>query len=137
MIKKLSHATVFVLDQDRALAFYTQKLGFEVRADVRMGEFRWLTVGSKTQPDVEMVLMPITATPLTTPEQAAQLRALVEQGAIGVGVLQTDDCRKTYAELKAKGVTFRSEPAERPYGVEAMLQDDSGNWFSLTQRTGP
>jgi catechol 2,3-dioxygenase-like lactoylglutathione lyase family enzyme len=135
MIKKLSHATVFVLDQDRAHDFYTQKLGFEVRADVRMGDFRWLTVGPKTQPDMEIILMPVVATPMSSPETVAKLRALVEQGGLGLGVFETDDCKKSYEELLAKGVKFRSPPAERPYGIEAVLQDDSGNWFSMTQRT--
>lgn len=128
MIERLSHATIYVLNQDRAKAFYTEKLGFELRQDVTMGSFRWLTVGPKGQPDVELVLMPIGGT------DADVLRTLVESGRLGVGVFATRDCRKTHAELKARGVTFKSEPAERPYGVEAMLVDDSGNLFSLTER---
>jgi predicted enzyme related to lactoylglutathione lyase len=132
MIDRLSHATVYVLDQDRAKAFYTEKLGFELRQDVRMGDFRWLTVGPKAQPDLELVLMPLQGG-MMTEESAASLRALVESGKLGIGVFATRDCRKTYAELKARGVAFRSEPAERPYGIEAMFIDDSGNMFSLTQ----
>jgi catechol 2,3-dioxygenase-like lactoylglutathione lyase family enzyme len=132
MIDRLSHATVYVLDQDRAKAFYTEKLGFELRQDVRMGNFRWLTVGPKAQPDLELVLMPLQGG-MMTDESAASLRALVESGKLGIGVFATRDGHKTYAELKARGVAFRSEPAERPYGIEAMFVDDSGNMFSLTQ----
>jgi catechol 2,3-dioxygenase-like lactoylglutathione lyase family enzyme len=140
MIRQFSHLTLYVLDQDRAKTFYTDTLGFTVRTDVTMGAeyddaggFRWLTLSPADQPDVEVIL----ADPAmgNDPETATTLRALVAQGAIGVGVLETDDCRKTYDELSAKGVVFLSEPAERPYGIEATFRDDSGNWFSLCQRT--
>jgi predicted enzyme related to lactoylglutathione lyase len=136
MITKLSHATVYVTDQDRAKDFYCDKLGFEVRTDARMGSFRWLTVGPKTQPELELVLMKIAPMESMgiTPEHATMLRTLVEAGALGAGVLQTSDCKKTYAELKERGVTFTSEPKEMPYGIEAVFRDDSGNFFSLTQR---
>ncbi|MEZ4364171.1 MAG: VOC family protein [Kofleriaceae bacterium] len=139
MITRLSHATVYVIDQDRAKEFYCDKLGFEVRTDATMGTFRWLTVGSKTQPELELILMKIRASdgmgPLGLDEtNAAALRRLVEAGVLGPGVMQTDDCRRTYAELKERGVTFVSEPKEMPYGVEAVFRDDSGNFFSLTQR---
>lgn len=136
MIRRVSHTTVYVLDQDRAKAFYTDKLGFEVRQDVsmpEMGGFRWLTVGPKGQPDLEVILMPVRSGPTMDEETTATLRGLVQKGALGAGVLHTDDCRKTYAELKAKGVEFVCEPQERPYGIEAVLKDDSGNWFSMTQ----
>lgn len=133
MIKRLSHATVWVLDQDRALEFYTTKLGFEVRTDARMGDFRWLTVGVPGQPDLEIVLMEPKAGPMMDEATASQLRELVEAGKLGSGVLAVDDCRRTYEELKAKGVVFMGEPSEQPYGIEAMLRDDSGNWFSMTQ----
>jgi catechol 2,3-dioxygenase-like lactoylglutathione lyase family enzyme len=142
MISHLSHTSVFVLDQDSAKAFYTEKLGFEVRDDITMGEefegagagFRWLTVGAKEQPDLQLILSSCDMG--RSPEAAEQLRALVASGAMGVGVLSTDDCRRTYEELMAKGVTFLAEPAEpaeRPYGIEATLRDDSGNLISLTQ----
>jgi predicted enzyme related to lactoylglutathione lyase len=133
MIDRLSHATIYVLDQDRAKAFYLEKLGFELREDVRMGNFRWLTVGTKGQPDLEIVLMSIQGGPVSD-EASATLRTLVQSGKLGVAVFATRDCHKEYAELKAKGVEFKSEPAERPYGIEAMFVDDSGNLFSLTQR---
>jgi catechol 2,3-dioxygenase-like lactoylglutathione lyase family enzyme len=140
MITHLSHASIFVLDQDSAKAFYTEKLGFEVRADVTMGEefegggagFRWLTVGPKDQPDLEIILPSCDMG--RDPAAADQLRSLVARGVLGVGVLATDDCKQTYEELAANGVTFLSEPAERPYGIEATLRDDSGNLISLTQR---
>ena len=134
MIEKLSYTTVYALDQDSAKAFYTEKLGFEVRQDERMGDFRWLTVGPKTQPDVAIVLMPVAVGSTLDEEKAAMLRTLVESGALGGGVLSTSDCRATYEELKAKGVAFSSEPKEMPYGIEALFRDDSGNFFSLTQR---
>ena len=135
MITKLSHATIWVLDQDEALAFYRDKLGFEVRTDQTMGDFRWLTVGPPSQPDLELILM-VPGPPQMPPEAAEQIKAMISNGALGSGVFGTDDCRGTYAELSAKGVEFLEEPAERFYGVEAMFRDNSGNWFSLTQRAG-
>ena len=134
MITKHSHSTVYVTDQDRAKAFYTEKLGLEVRDDARMGSFRWLTVAPKTQPDAVIVLMLIAPGPMLNEDQAKQLRGLVEAGVLGGGVLETDDCRRDYEELKAKGVAFSREPKEMPYGIEALMRDDSGNFFSLTQR---
>ena len=134
MIQRLTHTTVWVLDQERAKKFYVDKLGFEVREDTSMGTFRWLTVSPKGQPDLEMVLMAVAANPMMDAAGAEQLRALVEKGVLGNGVLGTDDCQRTYEELLAKGVAFRGPPREQPYGIEVMLQDDSGNWFSLCQR---
>lgn len=136
MIQKLSHATLYVLDQDRAKAFYTQKLGFEVRNDSTMEGFRWLTVGPKSQPDLEIILMPVGPNPMMDAATAETLRSLVGKGVIGAGVLETDDVKATHAELTAKGVEFMGEPQERPYGIEALFKDDSGNWFSLVQRRG-
>src|SRR5262245_46558313 len=118
MIQRVSHASVFVLDQDRARAFYTEKLGFEVRADVTMGSFRWLTVAPKGQPDFELVLMPITPTPAMDEAASRAIRGLVQKGVLGGGVLATADCRKTYEELRARGVEFLQPPTERPYGIE-------------------
>jgi len=134
MIQRLSHATVFVLDQDRAKDFYVGKLGFEVRTDQSMGGFRWLTVGPKGQPDLELILMKISPGPMLDEASAAQLRALVQKGAVGVGVFETPDVRKDYEELSKKGVRFKGPPEERPYGTETVMQDDSGNWFSVVQR---
>jgi catechol 2,3-dioxygenase-like lactoylglutathione lyase family enzyme len=134
MIQRVSHTTVWVLDQDRAKEFYTDKLGFEVRQDARMGGFRWLTVSPKGQTDLEVVLMPIAPSPMMDETTAKTLRELVAKGTFGAGVLETADIQKAYGELKAKGVTFMSEPEERPYGIEALLRDDSGNWFSMVER---
>ena len=134
MIQRISHASIFVLDQDAAKDFYVNKLGFEVRFDSLMQNgFRWLTVGPKTQPDLQIILMPIHESPMFPAEKVAQLRKLVESGALGAGVLEVDDCRKTYEELKAKGVEFMGPPQERFYGIEALMKDNSGNWFSMTQ----
>ena len=136
MINRLSHAVVYVLSQDSAKAFYTEKLGFDVRADVTMDGFRWLTVGPKDQPELEIILAE-PKPPMFRPEAGEQLRALIAAGAMGAGAMETSDCRAAHAELKARGVTFVQEPAERPYGIEAVFRDDSGNWFSLTQRVHP
>ncbi|MEU6113575.1 VOC family protein [Streptomyces sp. NPDC047117] len=135
MIKGLAITTVWVLDQDRAKEFYTEKLGLEVRTDMRMGGedgMRWLTVGAKDQPDLELTLM-VPGAPGLDPESAEAMKKLVSKGVLGAGVLRTDDIRAEYAALKAKGVEFLQEPQERPYGTEAIFRDDSGNWFSLTQ----
>ena len=136
MITGMSHVTVWVLDQDRALAFYTEKLGFEVTADADMGGgARWLAVASPKQPDLNLVLAP-PAPPMLSEEDAKVVSALVAKGSLGAGVMRTDDVHATYQELRAKGVEFIQEPAERPYGIEALFRDDSGNWFSLTQPRG-
>jgi predicted enzyme related to lactoylglutathione lyase len=134
MIQKLSHVSVPVLDQEEAREFYVEKLGFEVRTDQTMGDFRWLTVGPKGQPDLEMILMKVGATPMMDEQKAAMLRQLVESGSIGCGVLETDDCQATYERLQAAGVEFLRPPEKRPYGIEALLKDSSGNWFSMVQR---
>ncbi|MEU0393981.1 VOC family protein [Streptomyces sp. NPDC006208] len=134
MIKGLAISTVWVLDQDRAKEFYTEKLGLEVRTDMTMGEggMRWLTVGAKDQPDVVLTLM-VPAPPAMDPESADAMRTLISKGVLGAGVLATDDIHGDYAKLKERGVEFLQEPQERPYGTEAIFRDDSGNWFSFTQ----
>ncbi|MFE4856319.1 VOC family protein [Streptomyces sp. NPDC056670] len=135
MIKGLAIATIWVLDQDRAKEFYTEKLGLEVRTDMSFGDggMRWLTVGAKDQPEVELTLM-VPGPPAMDAESAEALRTLVSKGMLGAGVLATDDIHGDYATLKARGVQFLQEPKERPYGTEAIFRDDSGNWFSFTQR---
>ena len=136
MITGMSHSTVWVLDQDRALRFYTEKLGFEVTTDADMGGgARWLTVQAPKQSDLHLVLAN-PGPPMLAEEDGKVIRELVAKGAMGAGVMRTDDVRATYEELKAKGVEFVQEPAERPYGIEALFRDDSGNWFSLTQPKG-
>jgi predicted enzyme related to lactoylglutathione lyase len=134
MITRLTHATIYVLDQEQALQFYRDKLGFEVRDDMKMDNgFRWLTVGPKTQPDLRMILMALQESPMFPADKVAQLRQLVESGSLSAGVLEVDDCKKTYEELKAKGVQLMTPPTERFYGIEALLKDNSGNWFSMCQ----
>jgi predicted enzyme related to lactoylglutathione lyase len=134
VITRLSHATIYVLDQSAALTFYRDKLGFEVRTDATMDNgFRWLTVGPKTQPELEIILMPVVESPMFSADKVALLRKLIESGALGAGVMNVDDCQKTYEELKAKGVEFMAPPTDRFYGVEALFKDNSGNWFSMTQ----
>lgn len=133
MISRLSHATVWVLDQEEARRFYTEKLGFEVRIDQTMeGGFRWLTVGPKDQPDLQLVLMAANPSPYMDEETAAQIRSLVAKGALGPGVLYTPDCRQTYEELKRRGVEFIQPPEDRFYGTEALFADNSGNRYSMT-----
>ena len=136
MIQRLSHATFYVLDQDAARDFYVNKLGFEVRMDGKMDNgFRWLTVSPKGQPDLQIILMKVDG-PNMQPEVAKVLKDLLMAGKLGAGVLQTADCRKTYEELKAKGVEFLSPPKEQFYGIEAIMKDNSGNWFSMTEPKG-
>ena len=132
MITKLNHVNVFVLDQDRAKQFYTETLGLEVRNDSVLDGFRWLTVGPAEQPGFG-ILLAYPAPPMFSPEDAETVRALVAKGSLGGGVFATDDCRKTFQELSGKGVSFLQEPADRPYGVEAVFRDDSGHWVSLTE----
>jgi catechol 2,3-dioxygenase-like lactoylglutathione lyase family enzyme len=134
VITALSHTTIWVLDQDEALDFYTQKLGFELNTDATMDDFRWLTVSPPGQPDYELVLS-VPGAPMMDEQSAEQVKALVAKGALGAGAFKTDDCRATYDELSARGVTFLSEPTERFYGIEATFRDNSGNWFSMTERT--
>ena len=133
MIKSLSHATIYVTDHEQALDFYVKKLGFEVRMDQTMGEFRWLTVAPKDQKNLQIVLMRLDASPLMDETSVTNMRELLAKGAFGTGVFSTADCQATYEELSAKGVNFVTEPTERPYGIEATFKDPFGNWFSLTQ----
>jgi predicted enzyme related to lactoylglutathione lyase len=133
MIRSLSHATIYVNNQEEARKFYIEKLGFEVRTDVTMENFRWLTVGPKDQKGLEIVLMEPKAGFMYDADTASALKTLIAKGAIGGGVFHTADCQRTYEELKARGVEFMSPPSERPYGIEALFKDNSGNWFSLTQ----
>jgi len=136
MIRRMSHATIFVNNQNEALEFYRDKLGFRVHTDAMVGEdFRWLTMCTEDDPDFELILMEPKPGMLMDDATSQQLRAIMNKGVLGAGVFNTDDCRGTYEELKAKGVQFIGEPAERPYGVEAVFKDNSGNWFSLTQPT--
>jgi catechol 2,3-dioxygenase-like lactoylglutathione lyase family enzyme len=134
MVTKLSHTSFFVNDQDKAYDFYVNKLGFKVNTDATMENgFRWLTVTPPEQPDMEIVLFPATGAGNQFDDDVkAALKLLLDKGVMGAGVLQTPDCRATYEELKAKGVEFKSEPKEQFYGIEAIVTDGCGNWFSMT-----
>jgi catechol 2,3-dioxygenase-like lactoylglutathione lyase family enzyme len=134
MINRLSVSTIWVKDQNEALRFYTEKLGFEIRADVTAGTYRWLTVGLKSQPDIEFQLAALEAGGSFSQEEVDQLANLVESGKMGVGPWKTDDCQKTYEALKAKGVEFLQAPTDRPYGIiEAVFKDNSGNVMVLAE----
>ena len=134
MIQRMSHTAIFVPDQDQAKDFYVGKLGFEVKTDASMPNgFRWLTVSPKGQPDLEIILMKIASGPKLQEEDVAAIKALVKKGAFGAGVFDTADCRKTYEELKARGVEFLAPPKEEFYGIQAVFRDPFGNWFSLTE----
>jgi predicted enzyme related to lactoylglutathione lyase len=133
---KFGTAQVWVHDQDEALAFYTRKLGWEVRSDVtvpELGNFRWLTVGPPTQPDVSLVLMAIPGPPVLDAQTAQQIRDLMGKGLAGTLFLTTDDVHSAYEELTKRGIEFAELPEERPYGIDSSFRDPSGNSIRLTQ----
>ena len=135
MLKSLTNVNVWVQDQDEALAFYTEKLGFELRQDVTMpelGNFRWLTVGLPGQ-DVALALMDIPGPPVFDADTQAKLKELVAKGAAGGLFFSSDDVHKSYEELKSRGVEFTQEPTEQPYGIDAGFRDPSGNHFRMAQ----
>src|SRR3954447_26016197 len=126
----------WVQDQEEALTFYTEKLGWEVRADVtlpEMGNFRWLTVGPAGQEDFSVVLMAIPGPPVFEEDTAKMLREVVARGVASPIFLTTDDCQASYEELKGRGVEFIDTPEERPYGIDSSFRDPSGNHIRLTQ----
>ena len=133
---RIASAQLWVHDQDEAHDFYTQKLGFEVRADVtlpELGDFRWLTVGPVGQPEVTVALMAIPGPPVFDPDTAEQVKTLTAKGAAGTVFLTTDDLRASHEELKGRGVEFVDEPEERPYGIDASFRDPSGNQIRMIQ----
>jgi predicted enzyme related to lactoylglutathione lyase len=135
MLKQLTHAQVWVDDQDAALAFYTEKLGMELREDVtvpELGNFRWLSVGVPGQ-DVSITLMEVPGPPVFDEETRSQILALLAKGAAGGLFFSTDDCQASYEELKKRGVEFAQEPTEQPYGLDAGFRDPSGNHFRMMQ----
>ena len=132
MITNVSLVALYVSDQDESKKFYTDVLGFEERTDVRLGDgFRWVTVGHPSQPELEVTLM--TPGPPLDQDMADAVRRALAKGTMGGFGLQTDDCRKDYEVLSAKGVQFVQEPSDRPYGVEAVMRDNSGNWLVLVE----
>ena len=133
---RIANAQLWVHNQEEALAFYTEKLGWEVRSDVtlaEMGDFRWLTVSPPGQEDVSVVLMAIPGEPVMDGATRQQVEDLVSKGFAGTVFLTTDDCQASYEELKARGVEFTEAPEERPYGIDSGFRDPSGNSFRLTQ----
>ena len=135
---RIANAQLWVHDQDAALAFYTDKLGWEVRSDVtlpEMGNFRWLAVGPAGQEDFSVVLMAIPGPPVMDGSTADQVRDLMGKGFAGTVFLTTEDVRGDYEALKARGVEFTEAPEERPYGIDSGFRDPSGNAFRLTQVT--
>ncbi len=133
---RIANAQLWVHDQDEALAFYTEKVGMEVRADLtlpELGNFRWLAVGPAGQTDVSIVLMAVPGPPVFEAETGTQILELVAKGVAGTVFLTTDDCQATYEELKARGVEFSESPEERPYGIDSAFRDPSGNSIRLTQ----
>ena len=133
---KIANTQVWVHDQDEALAFYTEKLGMEVRTDVslpEMGDFRWLTVSPSGQEDFGIVLMAIPGPPVMSEEAAQEVENLMGKGFAGTVFLTTDDCQASYEELRERGVEFTETPEERPYGIDAGFRDPSGNSFRLTE----
>jgi len=132
MITNVSLVTVYCRDQDAARDFYVDVLGFTPRTDITLGEgFRWVTVGHPSQPELDLTLM--TPGPPLNEDAAVFVRGQLEKGEMGGVGLTVDDCRKTFEELSAKGVVFLQEPQERPYGVEAVMRDVSGNWLVLVE----
>ena len=133
---KIGSAQLWVQDQEEALKFWTEKVGFEVRADVtlpEMGDFRWLTVSPAGQEDVAIVLMAIPGAPMFDDQTRDEVINLMSKGYAGTIFLTTDDCQASYEELKARGVEFTETPEERPYGIDSGFRDPSGNSFRLTQ----
>jgi len=136
MLKQLTTVGVWVHDQDEALAFYTEKLGLELRDDVtvpEMGNFRWVTVGVAGQPDVSISLLAVPGPPVFDEATKAQIEALVAKGATGGLFFSTDDLQGTFEELKSSGVEFLQEPTEQAYGVDAGFRDPSGNQMRVAQ----
>jgi catechol 2,3-dioxygenase-like lactoylglutathione lyase family enzyme len=136
---KLTNVSVWVHDQDEALAFYTEKLGMEVREDVtlpEMGDFRWLSVSPSATSDVAIVLMKVPGPPVFEAETKASIEALLAKGVLGGLFFATDDCQATYEHLKGLGVEFQQEPEERPYGIDAGFRDPSGNSIRIAQLPG-
>ena len=134
---RIANAQLWVHDQDEALAFYTEKLGMEVREDVtvaEMGNFRWLSVGLPGQ-DVAITLMLIPGPPVFDAETQAQMKELLAKGALTGLFFAAEDIKTTYEELKSRGVEFGQEPTEQPYGTDAGFRDVSGNHMRVVQRS--
>ena len=128
---------LWVHDQDEALRFWTEKVGFEVRTDVTLDDwaFRWLTVAAPGQ-DVQLVLMAVPGPPVMDADTAEQVRTVMAKGFAGTLFLMTDDCQKSYEDLSARGVEFSQPPTEQMYGVDCAFRDPSGNSVRLGEIYG-
>ena len=134
MISKMTHVSIYVLNQASAIDFYTNKLGFKIITDVPMPDGdRWITVGPPEQPGFELILSPVTRGGQRSEETVTALKDLIRKGTFGTGLFTCNDIFATYEEMKAKGVEFTKAPKKEHYGTEAIFKDDSGNWFSLAQ----
>jgi catechol 2,3-dioxygenase-like lactoylglutathione lyase family enzyme len=129
LIKRIGHVTILVKDQDEAAKFYTEKLGFVKRQDVVLGKgMRWVTVSPKGQSDLRLTLV--------RAESKEHFKALGKQAGGHVFLtMETNNCRRDYETMKAKGVKFCGEPEEQPYGTEVVFEDEYGNLFDLIQRS--
>ena len=135
MLKSLEISQIYVLDQQQALDYYVGKLGLKVAEDIDLGFMRWLTV-SVPGDEGRQILLEKPGQPSMDDKTAGQVRDLVTKGRAGGHLFFiTDDCRKTYQELKAKGVEFSEEPTERPYGIDCALRDPFGNHIRFAQKT--
>lgn len=129
----ITHAHLWVLDHQKALDFYVDKLGLEIKADYSRGGYRWLTVGAPGEAVPEIVL-DVPGPPVMDEKTAEQVRELLTKGALGVGiVLRTDDCFATYKRLREKGVEFTQEATDHGYGIDCGLRDPFGNQIRILQ----
>ncbi|MBA0048494.1 VOC family protein [Mycobacterium sp. NPDC050853] len=135
---KIGSVQLWVHDQEAALAFWTEKVGFEVRSDVSMpelGDFRWLAVGPPGQPDVDIVLMAVPGEPVMDEPTRQSVLDLAAKGFAGTVFLTTDDCKKSYEEMSARGLEFAEKPETRPYGIDSAFRDPSGNHIRMVERS--
>jgi catechol 2,3-dioxygenase-like lactoylglutathione lyase family enzyme len=136
-MNKFSNAQLWVHDQDEAVAFYTEKLGWRVREDITMpelGGFRWVSVSPTGHPETAIVLMAIPGEPVFDAETEGSIRELLAKGAVGAIFLTTDDVQAEYETLKGRGVEFQGAPEQQPWGIDCAFRDPSGNHIRLAQR---
>jgi predicted enzyme related to lactoylglutathione lyase len=133
MITNIAIAPIYVKDIDESKAFYVDVLGFEENSDVTLSDgYRWCTVSHPNQPEIQVHLT--IPGPPHTPEMVAAMSRALDEGTMHALGMAVDDCHKTFEELTAKGVEFLQEPSDRPYGVEAVCRDNSGNWMVLVEQ---
>lgn len=133
MLKSLRVSSLYVLDQDQALAFYVDKLGLKVVEDIPLGYMRWLTIAVPGDED-RCILVEKPGPPAMDESGAAEVRALLTKGrTAGNLFFTTDDCQKTYEELRARGVEFTEPPTDRGYGIDCGLRDPFGNYIRFSQ----